>query len=478
MSMLPDRIIPIGEGGQGRVFDFICDNSPALITDYHRLDRDVWASNSIEVSLGNKKERMSITSIEALKGMLNKILSATLEILSRHTPVDPGNPYTRLDFDSRQMDLLVHQLVFDVLFNKYIKESPLMTRNGYAAHISEIVYCNDNQRIDRIPAIERNLARGMKDHYNTMKYSELREQLKMLGVDSDKYDEYYDSKIRDNPNKKKPKFIWDQFYYNYGRKPAVSISDDKRDSQTQYGHSTITSRQYRRQLTRDNRNYSYEEIVNDLKSYNNFATMLLPAEYESYEKYFRMSMDYYALEVYKRVDFIFKLIDALDPYEIATIDKNHFLVSRFVPCVIVPFIQDGELHFTWKYKYYRPMFIIEDMLLEAASEDSEPSYKYYKSLLKKYQYVRAKAYELFKYHCVFHSTDYVEIKKFLRECYDMRSYHQSNKFWNLLQGSEWNKLGSAARRNITEQVEHFLAISDALFWKSSARDNTKPKTDN
>ena len=127
-----------------------------------------------------------IPSIEALKGMLNKILSATLEILSRHTPVEPGNPYTRLDFDSRQMDLLVHQLVFDVLFNKYIKESPLMTRNGYAAHISEIVYCNDNQRIDRIPAIERNLARGMKDHYNTMKYSELREQLKMLGVDSDK----------------------------------------------------------------------------------------------------------------------------------------------------------------------------------------------------------------------------------------------------------------------------------------------------
>lgn len=493
MSMLPDGIIPIGEGGQGRVFDFICDNGSALITDYRHLDKDVWASNSIEVSLGNEKERISITSIEALKGMLNKILSAALEILSNHTPFDPGNPYTHPDFNGLKMDLLVDQLVFDVLFDKYIKESTLMTRNGYATHISKIVYCNDNQRLNRIPAIERNLARGMKDHYNTMKYSEFREQLKMLGVDPDKYDEYYNPKIRDNPNKKKPKFIWDQFYYNYGRKPIVPISDDECDPQTQYGHSTITSRQYRRQLTRDNRNYSYEEIVNDLKSYNSFATMLLPAEYESYEKYFRMSMDYYALEAYKRVDFIFKLIDALDPDEIATIDKNHFLVRRFVPCVLVPFIQDGELHFNWKHKYYRPMFIIEDMLLkelqikkvqlkeafpqeeQAVNNDCE---KYYDSQLKKYQYVRAKAYELFKYHCIFHSNNYVEIKRFLRECYDMRSYHQSNTFWNLLQGSEWNKLGSVARRNIMEQVEHFLAISDALFWKSSARDNTKPKADN
>lgn len=97
MSMLPDGIIPIGEGGQGRVFDFICDNGSALITDYRHLDKDVWASNSIEVSLDNKKERISITSIEALKGMLNKILSATLEILSRHTSFDSGNPYTRLE---------------------------------------------------------------------------------------------------------------------------------------------------------------------------------------------------------------------------------------------------------------------------------------------------------------------------------------------------------------------------------------------
>lgn len=476
MNMLPDGIIPIGEG-HGQVFDFVWTTGHSLITDYHLLDRDVWASNSIEVSLGNEKERISITFIETLKSMLNKILSATLEILSRHTPFDSGNPYTRPDFNNLKMDFLVDQLVFDVLFDKYIKESTLMTRNGYATHISKIVYCSDNQRIDHIPAIERNLARGMKDHYNTMKYSELRKQLKMLGVDPDKYDEYYNPKIRDNQNKKKPKFIWDQFYYNYGRKPTVSISDNECDPQTQYGRSTITSRQYRRQLTRDKRNYSYEEIVNDLKSYNNFATMLLPAEYESYEKYFRMSMDYYVLEAYKRVDFIFKLIDALDPGEIATIGKNHFLVSRFVPCVLVPFIQDGELHFNWKHKYYRPVFIIEDMLLKAASEDSEPSYKYYESLLKKYQYVRAKAYELFKYHCVFHSTDYVEIKKFLCECYNMRSYHQSNTFWNLIQDNEWAKMGKNTQNHVRKQIEYFLSINDAFFWKSPNRDFVIPQNE-
>ena len=123
------------------------------------------------------------------------------------------------------------------------------------------------------------------------------------------------------------------------------------------------------------------------------------------------------------------------------------------------------------------MFIVEDMLLKAASEDSEPSYKYYESLLKKYQYVRAKAYELFKYHCVFHSTNYVEIKKFLCECYDMRSYHQSNTFWNLLQDNEWAKMGKNTQNLVRKQIEYFLSINDAFFWKSPNRDFVIPKNE-
>lgn len=242
----------------------------------------------------------------------------------------------------------------------------------------------------------------------------------------------------------------------------------------------ITSRQYRRQLTRDSRNYPFEEIFQDLEVYHDFATKLLPVDNESHEKFFRMSMDYYILESYKRVDFIFKLIDALSFNEIAAINRSHFLVKRFVPRVLVPFMQNGELHFGWKWKYYRPLLIIEDDLLEEAAEINELSYNklnymYYETLLRKYQYVRAKAYELFKYHCVFSSNDYVEIKKFLHDCYNMRAYHQSNAFWNLIQGVEWNDMDEETKSQVKEQIQNFLSINDAFFWKSSDRDYTIPK---
>lgn len=115
--------------------------------------------------------------------------------------------------------------------------------------------------------------------------------------------------------------------------------------------------------------------------------------------------------------------------------------------------------------------MIENNLFEVEEEDGVETYKlnyiYYGSLLKKYQYVRAKAYELFKYHCIFSSDNYIEIKNFLRQCYDMRTYHQSNIFWNLIQGTEWEDMDERAESQIKERIQHFLSINDAFFWKST-----------
>lgn len=313
----------------------------------------------------------------------------------------------------------------------------------------------------------------MAIYHDRIAYSKLREQIKLLGVDPDKYAKYYNPHMKENPHNMKPKFIWDMLYYN-------SCLD-------------LTSRQYRRQLTRDNRNYSYETIFADLKSYNDFATKLLSFEFESPKNYFRMTMEYYVLESYKRVDFIFKLIEALEPYEIAAIDRKHFLVRRFVPLVLVPFIQDDELLFPHDYKYYRPLFIIEDALLKEwlikkvqLGEDfpleiqmvHNSCEKYCQSELKKHHYVRAKAYELFKYHYTFCSDDYIEIKKFLCEYYNMRTYHQSTTFWNLIQNNNWKRMDAKVQQQLKEQVRHFLSINDAFFWKSSDRDYTIPETNN
>lgn len=348
--------------------------------------------------------------------------------------------------------------------------------------MSKKLYTDAIQKMTCMRAINENIRRGMGAHSNLMKYSPLRGQVKLLGVDPNKYDEYYNPKLRDNLAKKKPQYIWDYFFYNFGRNLKETVSDDESEFQIKYGRALITSRQYRRQLTRDNRNYPFEEIFQDLKAYNGFVNKLLPVENESYEKYFRMSMDYCVLESYKRVDFIFKLTDALSRDEMAAINQKHFLVNRFVPNVLVPFIKDDELHFAVKHKYYRPLFLIEDEILEEVAEINElrlnaSNYKYYETIKRKYQYVRAKAYELFKYHYTFSSDNYIEIKDFLRQSYDMRAYHQSNTFWNLIQNVEWKDMDEKTKNQVKERIRHFLAINDAFFWKSSDREFTIPKNE-
>lgn len=296
----------------------------------------------------------------------------------------------------------------------------------------------------------------------------------MLGVNPDIYYEYFNPNMRENSNSKKPKFIWDYFYYNFGRNLKSPDSDDSYP-ESKYGRGAITSRQYRRQVTRSNRNYAYEEIIEDLNNYHIFASKLLPTEYESYEKYFNMSMDYYVLESYKRIDFIFKLMAFLPQNEIMEINKEHFLVKRFHPLVLLPCEKDGKLHLNTKHKYYTPLFIMENELLKEIQKDDAPDYSKYGIRLQKYQIIRAKAYELFKYHCEFISNDYAEIKNFLRESYDMRSYHQSTKIWETITGKEWKKLDDKAKQYMKEQIQQFLSINDAFFWKSPDRTPNIPK---
>lgn len=492
MSMLPEGIIPIETGKDGRVLDFVCESGAFLITDYHHLDEKIIAEDNVVVKTAGKQERLEITSIEKLKLALEEFVTASIEILQHHTPYVSSNPYTKPDFSTIKKKLLIEQLVFDILFDKYMEESPLMTRNEYSDYMSKKIYSDKIQRMACARAINENIRRGMESDYNMMKYSSLRNQLKLLGVNPIKYDEYYNPELRGNSKKKKPKYTWDYFFYNFGRNPKEAVSDDKSEIQTKYGRSLITSRQYRRKLTRDGRNYPFEEIFQDLKVYHDFVSKLLPVENESYEKYFRMSMDYYVLESYKRVDFMFRLMDVLSSDEIVAIDRKHFIVERFVPLVLAPLIQNGKLRFASKKKYYKPLFIVEETLLteilakrellngafpQETQEVNSHCAKYYESQLKKYQYVRAKAYELFKYHCTFSSDNYIEIKDFLRRCYDMRAYHQSNTFWSLIQDTNWKDMDEKTRNQVKKRIQYFLSLNDAFFWESDDRNYTKPKNE-
>ena len=513
MYSMGDRI-SVKTDGAGRFFDLMDVGHLRLITDYQRLDREIISGTNGGICLGGSLTRKEINSIAELRAAFEEIISAVIQILNQVNELsglnqldtldeldEPNNldeiitatkipvfitdgndgwfsptrfTFPAFDLNNSEKKLLVEQLVFDILFDKYLDESEQMTRSGYATIMAKKLYTDLNQINDCARSINENLTRGMKLHYNMMKHSSLRKQLEMLWIDPDKYGEYYNPKMRENSKRKKPKFIWDYFYYNFGRNLKSPASDNDDHPNSKRGRDTITSKQYKRQFTKESRNYPYQEIIEDLKSYNALVSKLLPTENAHYKKYFHMSMDYYVLESYKRIDFMLKLISFLSPAKINEIDKEHFLVKRFHPLVLVPYVANGELCYGAKYNYYRPLFIVEDELLKEIQKDDAPDSKY-GIKLQRYHIIRAKAYELFKYHGKFNLTSYEDIEVFLQQSYNMRQYHESTEIWKTITDGEWDKMDKRTKQRITKQLQQLLLFNEAFFWKSSDRVPNIPK---
>lgn len=264
-------------------FDLIDIANNIYFTDFRRLKEDIIInSDSDPIELHGNVGRKAVTTVSQLKKTFDEVIFKIIKYLCE--------PPLSLDLNISDTEkvLLIDQLVFDILFDKYLNESELMTRNSYSTYMGNKLYSDISQRKAASHAINECLTRGMKTNHERMSRTGPQEQIKMLGADPNKYAKFCTPHMRENSHSKKPKFVWEQLYFNSGL--------------------DLTGRQYRRQLTKENRDYPYERIVHDLNSYNDFVAKLLPAENESYENYFRMSMDYYVLESYKRVDFMFKLI--------------------------------------------------------------------------------------------------------------------------------------------------------------------------
>lgn len=79
----------------------------------------------------------------------------------------------------------------------------------------------------------------------------------------------------------------------------------------------------------------------------------------------------------------------------------------------------------------------------------------------KYYFIRAKIYELFKYHFQFVSDDYDDISDFINKHYNILQYHEPKKIW--IQEDKKHKVDR--ERRVTKALE----INEALFGKSDKR---------
>lgn len=450
------------------LFDMVDESGETLFTDYHLMKKDIrfimGEDGNSNGKIEGEKKRKKISTIVELQNILKYYLNKVKDILECNTLKIAG-PITELEgvdvqtfvrsnmsyhFDCSKlnMELLVAQLVFDVLFDKYRKESEKMTLHTYAKNMSMMIDSDNHSE----NTIYKKLRDSMEYDYNLMKYSELQEELIELGIHLEKYDKRY--RTEKKSIKKNPKYIWDYLFYN---------------------RYMITYRQFRRQPMRDS-NTSYETFFSELKDYNDFVKKLLPIENESPQKYFNKSMDYYYLESYKRIDFMLKLAGAMPKMGITEVDREHFLVKRFHPRVLLPYVENDMLRIEYsKNNYYRPLFQIEEMIHEQMQGENRFDHIVYADQLLKYNIVRAKTFELFMYHNEYISSDYKDIKDFVQRCYNMRSYHESSEIWKIIEGSNWKKMDAATKKQMKSIIHNFDQINGALFWKSPNREFDIPK---
>lgn len=102
------------------------------------------------------------------------------------------------------------------------------------------------------------------------------------------------------------------------------------------------------------------------------------------------------------------------------------------------------------------MLMLEAAWLEKLYENPVDIFKW-----QKHHFIRAKIYELFKYHFNFVSNDYDEISDFIKAHYNILDYHDPNKIWI--------QTDKELKRERDARIIKALEINEALFGTSDKR---------
>ena len=447
----------------GSFFDFFPKSGHPMIMSYNRINRDILVSDKIgELILGDIKRRRELRSIHELRQVFDELVEHELEIVNRdgtynigidlentilaHAEIKPL-PF-RVNIQQGDKELIIDQLIVDVLFSKYVAENPRMTLRQYS--LSHEHYTWSGQKEEKLIAesIRKCLSSALKKQSAVLNSLELRKQIERLGVNPDEYLKYMVmvgtsfANGKEQELVKRPKVAWDYIYYNGTTK-------------------LITQKQYARSFSK-NGNYSHAAFSELFDTYDRFVNEVFMQSIGSNKDFFSKSMDFYYLEGYKRLDFIYKLAVRLENSDSLAVTKNSILIKLFQSNVCDVIDQNGSLKFDGsRIVTYRPMLMLEEVWQERKLYN-EPMYE---DKWSKYYFIRAKVYELFKYHFKFVSDDYDDISDFINKHYNILQYHEPNKIWI----QEEKKLKADRERRIIKALE----INQAIFGDSDKR---RPQT--
>ena len=167
-------------------------------------------------------------------------------------------PSTRtvIDIDDKEVEIVADQIIMDLLYNKYLVESPVVSHTSYADNLADLMFGrldestlkyllktdNDPDLKDTSDAFRKRVERSAKNAAKLYEFSELRDELQVLGIDIYKFVDWFSK-----TNIEKSKVIWDILFWNV---------------------SKLVKKQYNRSMIKANRNYTCRDVISDLTEYN------------------------------------------------------------------------------------------------------------------------------------------------------------------------------------------------------------------
>lgn len=453
----------------GHFFDLILEDEMSKVINYSYLDHELLISEDGELKLGSIKKKQEIKTINELHMKMKELVLFAKDVTHRSIwdkIADSTKEQERkqvlddyFSIKDEDMQLLVNQLIFDVLFYNYMQED-FKNEMKLPEYCDKYFFYNFGEKWVRATAAPCDFPSNKETEKDTAFHTIDRQAKRFIRIIEKKDLEDACAKIgfdtsdikRFATSRKRPKIIWDHFFF-------ASNKD------------LVTSRQYRRNFTLE-RKEDYLKRVSELNNYDKFVEkiMLERDGGNTPEEYFRKSMDFYILETEYRIDFMYELAGILENQVVTKGNRIPFLLNGSHISTVYPYLQQDEngdtiLCFGQRLNTYLPITLIKkscgrklsDLLQES---DYNPLWDDY--LIEIY---RAKAYELFKYHYVYCFGNYEETSNFIREHYDILSYHQKSKMWKEIKKEKLTPAQKTRLKNI--QVINNSLFSEFEDWSRS-----------
>lgn len=211
--------------------------------------------------------------------------------------------------ENKYMQALLNQLVFDALYEYYLKTTDKMVENEAAMYIAEMIYKKDKEINDETKSpyrkmlhttyndsvsfrdtIRKSMNYGLDAEQERSSAPEIQLNIGSMGTSPHKYSEKFEPLLNLNPEREKNLAMWVALFINQGNR-------------------FLSSWQYRKQFKSSGNNISKNDFVEHLWMNNIFRELFNPADQRNPKSSFEHTMVYHHIEAYKRLDFMLYLLE-------------------------------------------------------------------------------------------------------------------------------------------------------------------------